>query len=207
MVKAKSVWRPLEELSDLIFFEPKTGRVDYRELVKHISDSYQEQYEQGFIQSLYDQCIDSSQEEMNERLFQTYQIITSDISDPGSWPIIAHDLIDHLFARHEGELRENRLINLARDRGDLDPVLPDDRDRQQIGADIRNFVAEGKLREAIDLMATLEDVLDQNTIILLQGRFARLQRDSINGIIDRSYENVERAKIANTILNLVNNIE
>ncbi|MFK8006694.1 MAG: hypothetical protein AB8H03_09995, partial [Saprospiraceae bacterium] len=66
---------------------------------------------------------------------------------------------------------------------------------------VRNFVAQGKLKEAL---TTLENHLpgEINDIILLKGRLNQLKKKSITGILSSAEENLERNKITASILSI-----
>ena len=68
---------------------------------------------------------------------------------------------------------------------------------------IENLVANGKLSEALAQLATKTD---DSTVLLLQSRLSRLERDENAGTMDARDANIERNRITNAILALVKDI-
>jgi hypothetical protein len=68
---------------------------------------------------------------------------------------------------------------------------------------IENLVANGKLSEALAKIAAKSD---DNTIILLQSRLSRLEREVNAGTIDARDANIERNRITTSILSLLKDL-
>lgn len=76
---------------------------------------------------------------------------------------------------------------------------------------IKDLVSNGKPAKALEALAKLvEDKADSdlsNSVVLLQGRLARLTRDENMGIIEQGDASMERNKITHAILSLVGELD
>ncbi|MBK8563263.1 MAG: protein kinase [Saprospiraceae bacterium] len=74
---------------------------------------------------------------------------------------------------------------------------------------IRKLVEEGKIDEAIKVLARLHDSLDtdNNTLTLLQSRLAELDYGRTNNLADDNVLRIERNKIVDSFLNFFENLE
>lgn len=66
-----------------------------------------------------------------------------------------------------------------------------------------DLIKQGKLITALELLSTKND---DNRIILLQSRYNRLLSDENNGIIDTRDANIERNRITNAVLSLLDDL-
>lgn len=66
---------------------------------------------------------------------------------------------------------------------------------------VQQLVAKSRLKEALDKVSNIGN---QDTVILLKGRLARLERSVMLGTIDSRDENLERNNIVQAILSLCN---
>lgn len=87
---------------------------------------------------------------------------------------------------------------------------PSEKDAPTPPSAIKTLVAKGKLDKALDALAKLaEDKADSdlsNSVILLQGRLARLTRDENMGVIGLSDALLERNKLTAAVLGLVDEV-
>ncbi len=74
---------------------------------------------------------------------------------------------------------------------------------------IKNLIGQGKVKAAFKMMNEQHDNLSkdvQNQIILLSGQFSKMESDSRMGILEHNQENVQRARIINSLLSLIDEL-
>lgn len=207
----KGTWIAIEELIRYTNQKDKPGFASYRRILDMVYDTYRQQYQSGYLEYLDQQFISYGAEDINERLFKSYQALISDLTIPGSWPILVQDLIDHLLARHQGDLTQNRIISIeVNERGYTpDPIDKDleDKDVSHISEEIAILIAQDKHNKALELLRELgEDMVDQNTIILFQARLSRLERNEQMGVIRSDEANIERNRLGHAILGVAKDL-
>ena len=77
-------------------------------------------------------------------------------------------------------------------------------------AELKSLVAQGKTKEAIAkfLLIAQQDTHSDiaNSIVLLSGRFARLEKEDMLGVLARAEVNLESAQINHALLHLIDQL-
>lgn len=113
------------------------------------------------------------------------------------------------FRLGDDVIANNQNVNITNHYyGKQAPTAPKGSGNQNID-DIQNYIAKGNTRKAIDALLDLPNVdnQQQNQVLLLSGRLAQLDRQINMGIIDSANAGIERARINNAVLNLLNELK
>lgn len=113
------------------------------------------------------------------------------------------------FRLGDDVIANNQNVNITNHYyGKQHPNAPDGSGNSALD-DIQNHIAKGNTRKAIDALLDLSNVdnQQQNQVLLLSGRLAQLDRQINMGIIDSANAGIERARINNAVLNLLNELK
>jgi len=224
----KLEWEPLARLYTLAENAEQTSsetyafRQSFNQAFHAAVQDYDRLREERIYQQLVDHLLGLGLEKTNGQLYRAYQVLVSDLSEPGSWPTVVHDLADYLVARHGGKLeaagkafgiklskvQEDAPLPGGRPRGFTPPEDPEPvQDLQAFKADLRSKIADGRIEQALKALEGMGDEYFQNSIILLSGRFNRMQQDQRMGLTTDSATNIERNRIRQALLSYLEELE
>jgi len=209
----KISWTPLQ---DLISFTRKasTPSVNLEMLLPMFEQAfhtatrdYQKTSQTIGYKQLTDQLLNLGLEEVNGRLYRQYRVLISDISEPAVWTVTVHDIADFLMAWHSGSLEEaGAVFDISL------PIIqeeapPDQEGRGAFQNRLKTMLAEGKIDKVLDALSEAGDNDFQNSVILLSGRYKRMQRDERRGLMTNSQTGIETARINQALLSLIDDLE